>query len=208
MSAPFHALGARILRHGGEAPGLEAGFSIFDASGHRRVCSRSCRKTADKAHLRQAQPHLAVKNALLGPEQAAIRGGGRVRARRRKPCVDPRENPARLPGGGLRRSDPPAGESAGEQRRGAGAWQSRIWHLLVDEYQDTNRCQYRLMRLWPGRKRHSPRWATTTSRSTPGAAPTSATFRCCWRIIPKLLKIALEQNYRSTTRILQAANAR
>ncbi len=69
-------------------------------------------------------------------------------------------------------------------------WNRRFHYILIDEYQDTNRPQYELMRLLAGvhpagedsavrepggGATTSARWATRTSRSIPGAAPTSAT---------------------------------
>ena len=48
-------------------------------------------------------------------------------------------------------------------------------YVLVDEYQDTNRAQYRWLQLLSGEHRNLASSATTTSRSTPSAAPTSAT---------------------------------
>ena len=60
---------------------------------------------------------------------------------------------------------------------------------------------------WSAKARHSPRWATTTRRSTAGAARRSTTWRSCRATIPQLKVIKLEQNYRSTVRILRSANA-
>ena len=54
-------------------------------------------------------------------------------------------------------------------------WQARAEHLLVDEYQDTNRVQYLLVRALSARSRIYAWSATRTSRFTAGAAPTSAT---------------------------------
>ena len=50
-------------------------------------------------------------------------------------------------------------------------------------------------------------WATTTSRSTAGAAPTCATCRTSSRTSPGARLVRLEENYRSTQVVLDAANA-
>ena len=50
-------------------------------------------------------------------------------------------------------------------------------------------------------------WVTKISRSTVGAAPTSATFSISSATIPNARTIRLEQNYRSTKNILEAASA-
>ena len=52
----------------------------------------------------------------------------------------------------------------------------RFRHILVDEFQDTNRLQYRWLKLSARRTLSISAWATTTSPSTPSAARTSATW--------------------------------
>ena len=58
-------------------------------------------------------------------------------------------------------------------------YQDRFSHILVDEFQDTNKLQYAWLKLLAGMgsATRSSRSATTTSRSTRSAAPTSATCR-------------------------------
>ena len=54
-------------------------------------------------------------------------------------------------------------------------YRERFRWILVDEYQDTNHAQYRLLQLLAARTGTCPSSATTTSRSTASAAPRSAT---------------------------------
>ena len=79
-------------------------------------------------------------------------------------------------------------------------------YLLVDEYQDTNRAQYRWLQRSPRSTATCAPSATTTSRSTAGAAPTSATSSIS-RATTRSPQVMLEQNYRSTQSILAAADA-
>ena len=55
------------------------------------------------------------------------------------------------------------------------AWRERIGYLLVDECQDTNDAQYRLLKQLAGEKGNFTCVGTMTSRSTPGAGPTRKT---------------------------------
>ena len=88
------------------------------------------------------------------------------------------------------------------------AYNRRIRYLMIDEYQDTNRSQYELMRLLTSHRTATSAWsATRTSRSTAGAAPTSATSSISSGTSPTPRVIRLEQNYRSTKNILEAAGA-
>ncbi|MCB1637647.1 MAG: UvrD-helicase domain-containing protein, partial [Thiothrix sp.] len=85
-------------------------------------------------------------------------------------------------------------------------WQNRLRYLLVDEYQDTNACQYRLIRQLAG-----VRGALTAVGDDDqsiyawrGARPEN--IHQLQRDYPTLKVIKLEQNYRSTRRILDSAN--
>ena len=86
-------------------------------------------------------------------------------------------------------------------------WQRKFRYLLVDEYQDTNDAQYRLLRLLAG------------DRGTFTAVGDDDQSIYAWRganpenlaqlgsDYPKLKIVKLEQNYRCAQRILRAANA-
>ncbi|OOS05005.1 ATP-dependent DNA helicase Rep [Moraxella cuniculi DSM 21768] len=94
-----------------------------------------------------------------------------------------------------------------ENREVRDKWQNRIRYLLVDEYQDTNTAQYELIKLLVG----------VTARFTVvgdddqsiytwrGAKPENMAL--LKQDFPTLTVVKLEQNYRSTNRILSAANA-
>ncbi|PJG84217.1 DNA helicase Rep [Conservatibacter flavescens] len=85
-------------------------------------------------------------------------------------------------------------------------WQEKIRYLLVDEYQDTNTSQYELIKLLVGeRERFTVVGDDDQSiYSWRGARPQNMI-----RLrddFPRLQVIKLEQNYRSTQRILHCAN--
>lgn len=85
-------------------------------------------------------------------------------------------------------------------------WQQQVRYLLVDEYQDTNMSQYELMKLLAG---VSARFTVVgdddqSIYSWRGAQPQNLSR--LQQDFPLLTVIKLEQNYRSTQRILRAAN--
>ena len=85
-------------------------------------------------------------------------------------------------------------------------WQQKIRYLLVDEYQDTNTSQYQLVKLLVGsRARFTVVGDDDQSiYSWRGARPQNLVLLS--QDFPKLNVIKLEQNYRSSGRILKAAN--
>ena len=87
------------------------------------------------------------------------------------------------------------------------AWQQKIRYLLVDEYQDTNETQYRLLRLLAG---EDGRLTVVGDDDQSiygwrGAQPEN--LQQLAGDYPKLEVIKLEQNYRSCGTVLKAANA-
>ena len=203
----FHALGARILRHEAKLIGLKPGFSILDASDTFGLF-QDLLKSTDKSQVRAVQNRISLwKNALLNSEQALAAAVDPLeiaaahtyaeyeRTLRAYQAVD-FDDLIRLPVKLLE-----------QEAETLGRWQGRIRHLLVDEYQDTNRCQYTLMKLLAG-----PRAAFTAVGDDDQAiyawrGADVENINLLREDFPRLHVVKLEQNYRSTTRILKAANA-
>ena len=85
-------------------------------------------------------------------------------------------------------------------------WQSRIRYLLVDEYQDTNTSQYELVKLLVGERARFTVVGDDDQSiySWRGARPQN--LNLLQEDFPRLNVIKLEQNYRSSGRILHCAN--
>ncbi|HEX8963171.1 MAG TPA: UvrD-helicase domain-containing protein [Rhodocyclaceae bacterium] len=203
----FHALGAKLLRQEARHTGLKPSFSILDAA-DTGALFQELLKDADKGRVRTIQNRISLwKNALVDPEQAADVAANDIEAQAARTYVDYQrtlqayqavdfDDLIRLPAKLLE-----SNEEVGNR------WRSRIWHLLVDEYQDTNRCQYRLVRLLTG-----PRASFTAvgddDQSIYGwRGADIENLRALRDDYPNLHVVKLEQNYRSTTRILAAANS-
>ncbi len=205
--ATFHALGLSIVRREAKLLGLKSGFSIFDPSDLESVVSELI-ATSDRGRARAAQWKISQwKNALVAPA-AALAGAG-----------DDDERVAAL--AYARYADALAAYQAVDfddlivrplelfaRDAEAGArWSERYAHVLVDEYQDTNPAQYALFRHLVGAH------AVFTAVGDDDQAIygwRGATIENLARLsddYPRLRVIKLEQNYRSSVRILRSANA-
>lgn len=86
-------------------------------------------------------------------------------------------------------------------------WQHKLTHILVDEWQDTNKIQYELTRLLVGK---TGNFTAVGDASQSIYSWRGADFRNINNLIrdyPNIKVVNLEQNYRSTQIILDAANA-
>ena len=203
----FHALGARFLRQEAKHLGLKPGFSILDASDTGSLF-QDLMKQADKALLRMTQNRISLwKNSLIGPEAAPAAAENEFertaatvyaeyeRTLRAYQAVD-FDDLIRLPVNLLESNEEVLAR-----------WQSRVWHLLVDEYQDTNRCQYRMMKALAGPKAAFTAVGDDDQSIYAWRGADIGNIHLLKVDFPRLKVIPLEQNYRSTTRILAAANA-
>lgn len=100
-----------------------------------------------------------------------------------------------------------AGRVLSESPAVLASWQSRFRHILVDEYQDTNPSQYRLVRLLAECHRNLTVVGDVDQSIYSWRA---ADFRIILRFeedFPDATRITIEENYRSSTAILAVANA-
>ena len=205
----FHQLGLRIIREERKALEMKAGFTIFDAEDSRKLIHdllvQEHGAEGDQAGLIQ-QRISNWKNDRLLPEQALATAKSPAdilvaqtylryrRALRAFNALD-FDDLILLPTL-LFEHNPEILEK----------WQNRIHYLLVDEYQDTNASQYLLVRQLIG-LRGGLTVVGDDDQSIyawRGARPENLVQ--LQEDFPGLRIIKLEQNYRSTARILKAAN--
>jgi ATP-dependent DNA helicase Rep len=202
----FHALGVRIVRQEARHCGLKPQFSIMDASDAAQIVAEIARD-ADKARSRAMQWRISAwKNALIPPEEAAKLADDELSAAAARVYVEYERTlrayqavdfddlialPVRL------------FETNAEVCE---RWQSRLRYLLVDEYQDTNRAQYKLLRLLAGVRGAFTAVGDDDQAIYAWRGADVENLRQLAEDWPRLKVIKLEQNYRSTARILAAAN--
>jgi ATP-dependent DNA helicase Rep len=87
------------------------------------------------------------------------------------------------------------------------AWQGRLRYLLVDEYQDTNGAQYEVMKLLAGPMGRFTAVGDDDQAIYAWRGADVENLRRLKEDYPRLKIIPLTQNYRSSQRILRAANS-
>ncbi|HWU85057.1 MAG TPA: UvrD-helicase domain-containing protein, partial [Rhodocyclaceae bacterium] len=204
----FHSLGARLLRQEAKHCGLKPGFSILDAADTTALFQDLLGATADKGQIRAVQTRISLwKNALLDPDAAAKVAEGELEHLAAK-CYAEYQRTLQayqaVDFDDLIRMPVLLFEQNPEV---LSRWQNRLRHLLVDEYQDTNTCQYRLMKLLAGPRASFTAVGDDDQSIYAWRGADIENIRALQKDYVNLKVIKLEQNYRSTTRILQAANS-
>ncbi len=205
----FHATCARLLRRYGESSGLSKDFTIYDDQDQQALVKRVLRDLGldEKRYQPKAMAGRInrAKQEVQGPDQIETPDAWSEVVRRVYTSYEARLQQANaLDFGDLIYRTVRALESDAAFRD---AIVGRFSHVLVDEFQDTNHAQFRLVRLLSEGHRNLCvvgdddqsiyRWRGADRRNI-------LDFRASF---PDATLVKLEQNYRSTQRILRAANA-
>jgi DNA helicase-2/ATP-dependent DNA helicase PcrA len=208
----FHAFGARFLRREAAAAGLSSGFPIYDDDDQLRIVkSLLAEMGLDEGGSLTARSVLSRidrwKNDALGPDEVALpaldeEGAAALEVWRRYQAALGRAGAVDF-GDLIAR---PARMLEADERLRA-RWSGRFQHILVDEFQDTNRAQYRLVRLLTGPRRNLCVVGDDDQAIYRWRGADVANILEFDRDHPGTLIVKLEQNYRSTRSILEAAHA-
>ena len=85
-------------------------------------------------------------------------------------------------------------------------WQNRLTHIFVDEWQDTNKIQYALTKLLVGKGNNITAVGDASQSIYSWRGADYRNINNLTRDYPNVKVVNLEQNYRSTQNILDAAN--
>ena len=202
----FHALGVRMLRQQGSYVGLKEQFSILDSDDVSRIL-KDCGGSTDLATAKQWQWTISAwKNAGLNAAQALAGAAdedqrvaatimGRYEERLAAYQSVDFDDLISLPLKLLK-----------EHEVVRQHWQQQLGHVLVDEYQDTNATQYDLLKLLVGDGARLTAVGDDDQSIYGWRGATLDNLKKLPLDFPQLKVIMLEQNYRSTTAILDAAN--
>ena len=202
----FHALGVRLLREDGAVLGLKKQFSILDTDDITSLL-KDCGGTTDAATARGWQWTISAwKSAGLNAAQALAqakdeneRVAATIMARYEERLTAYQsvdfDDLISLPLKLLR-----------EHEDVRARWQKKMGHVLVDEYQDTNATQYELLKLLVGERARFTAVGDDDQSIYGWRGATLDNLKRLPQDFPELKVIKLEQNYRSTSAILRAAN--
>jgi DNA helicase-2/ATP-dependent DNA helicase PcrA len=205
----FHATCARLLRRHGQSAGLSKDFTIYDDQDQLALVKRVLRDLGldEKRYQPKAMAGRInrAKQEVQGPEDIETPDAWSEVVRRVYTAYEERLHQANaLDFGDLIYRTVRALENDEAFRDEV---VGRFSHVLVDEFQDTNQAQFRLVRLLAEGHRNLCvvgdddqsiyRWRGADRRNI-------LDFRASF---PDATLVKLEQNYRSTKRILRSANA-
>ena len=202
----FHSLGMKILREEAEHCGLKKNFSILDATDSAKIIGELMDNTGRDAIFTTQHQISLWKKSLLTPEQARQTAHDKWQQQTAQIYAAYQEtlqnyqavdfdDLIRLPTLLLR-------DNSTIRHK----WQLRLRYLLVDECQDTNTCQYALMRLLTGAEGMFTAVGDDDQSIYAWRGANMENLRLLQSDYPQLKVIKLEQNYRSTARILKVAN--
>ena len=203
----FHSLGMHFLRQ--EAPhlGYKTQFSILDSYDAAKIIA-DILKSTHKDEVRKVQSRISLwKNDLLGPDAALLAASDefdRVAATTYVAYQDTLTAYQALDFDDLIRLPVELLRSNAEVLQ---KWQHKLRYLLIDEYQDTNTCQYQLVKLLTGERGMFTAVGDDDQSIYAWRGANMENLRLLQHDFPRLKVIKLEQNYRSTARILRAANS-
>ena len=207
----FHSLCARLLRREAPSAGLPRDFAIYDTDDQVAAIKLAMTKLAiedDSLTPRNVLSAIShAKNHGLSPEkmrsEAIGQDGRRVadifaeyeKLLHQSKALDFDDL--------LLRSVRMLREASAVREK----WQARFQYIHVDEYQDTNRVQYELMRLLTGPKRNVCVVGDEDQSIYRWRGADVSILMSFSRDFPAAQVIKLERNYRSTQNILDAASA-
>lgn len=204
----FHNLGLTMLRKEYKAAGLRPGFTILDSQDTEQLLKEILQQDdGGKDTLSLARWHISDwKNNLVSPEKALSTAETDVSVRHAAIYLEYQRTLKAYNALDFDDLIMLPVQILTEQPQVRERWQNRIRYLLVDEYQDTNSAQYELVRLLVG-----IRGALTVVGDDDqsiyawrGARPEN--LARLEKDFHQLKVTKLEQNYRSSERILKTAN--
>lgn len=210
--ATFHSSCARILRRFADRIGYENNFTIYDTDDSKSVMKDICKKLQiDTKTLKERTILAAIssaKNENLSAKEYAFRGQNDYQQKRIAQAYLEYETALKknnaLDFDDLLLKTVELFKTCPDVLAG---YQKRFQYIMVDEYQDTNTVQFELIRLLAEANRNLCVVGDDDQSIYKFRGANIRNILDFEKVYPDATVIKLEQNYRSTQNILDAANA-
>ena len=211
-SGTFHSICLRILRSHGEKIGYASGFSIYDADDSKKAIT-SCMKDLDidvkSLPVKSVQTVISrAKDKMMTPEMFYSEVGNDYRLKQIGRVYEAYQN--KLKNSNALDFDDIIMQTVALLRKFPEVreyYQNRFRYVCVDEYQDTNEAQFALTALLSGGHGNIMVVGDDDQSIYKFRGATIENILNFDKTFPNAKIIRLEQNYRSTQNILDAANA-
>ncbi|KKU10112.1 MAG: ATP-dependent DNA helicase PcrA [Candidatus Woesebacteria bacterium GW2011_GWB1_45_5] len=211
MTGTFHSFSAKILRIDGKHIGIPPGFVIYDDQDQKDLIKQILEKmdlSTDRYNPGAILNDISdAKNQMLGPTEYSefARSEWReiivkVYAEYQKAL---KENGA-LDFDDLLIKTVVLFKEVPEILK---KWQKRLTHIFVDEWQDTNKIQYVLTKILVGKRKNFTAVGDASQSIYSWRGADYRNINYLTKDYPDIKIVNLEQNYRSTQNILNAANS-
>ena len=209
----FHAFCAKVLRRDGPEVGLDRGFAIYDATDQKALIRQALTDAGISEKLFSPAAISSVisgaKNELKGPADLTQAGAAVGQLQKVAAIIWPRYEAL------LRENNAVDFDDLlllvvrllGSSDRALERWQDRYQHILVDEYQDTNRAQYEILRFLSGFRGNLAVVGDDDQSVFSWRGADVRNILDFERDHPNATVVKLERNYRSTKAILDAAHS-
>ena len=210
--ATFHATCVRILRRFIDRIGFETNFTIYDADDQKSLMKTICKSMDIDTKLYKEKMFLAAissaKDELIGPEEFALNAGEDFVKKKQAQVYKEYQR-------ALRRNNALDFDDLifytvklfQSDAQVLDYYQERFRYIMVDEYQDTNTAQFMFVKLLAGKYRNLCVVGDDDQSIYKFRGANIFNILNFEKYFPEAVVIKLEQNYRSTQNILDAANA-
>lgn len=207
----FHAACVRILRRYIDRLGFDNHFTIYDTDDQKSLMKEVCKRLQIDTKVYKEKMFLGIissaKDELISPEEFTLRAAGDF-AKERQAAVY-REYQAMLRKNNALDFDDLIVKTVELFKHDAevlNSYQERFKYIMVDEYQDTNTAQFELIRLLAEKYRNLCVVGDDDQSIYKFRGANIRNILNFEDVYPDAKVIKLEQNYRSTKNILNAAN--
>lgn len=211
-ASTFHSTCSRILRRAAERLGYTGRFTVYDTDDSRRVmkeCQKKLSMDSKKLPPKSVLAEISrAKDSMNGPDEYARLAGDDARAR--QIAVAYKLYQSKLKAADAMDFDDLIFNTVELFQKCPDVleqYQNRFRYILVDEYQDTSHAQYLLVNLLSRKNRNLCVVGDDDQSIYKFRGATIENILSFEKTFPDAKVIRLEQNYRSTKTILNAANA-